>query len=87
MTFLISCSQGDKPNLIRQIDEVVVTVPAPLLKCLPAPVPGDIQTQAELAEFLAEVVVAGDDCRSKLNEVRSYLAEQGAIENGPQGVR
>ena len=46
-----------------------------LLTCLPRPGRPVLETQADLVDHLAVVDVAGQDCREKLNSVKTILEE------------
>lgn len=48
--------------------------PAALLTCAPSPEPPErITTQRDVAGFIVDLYAAGDDCRSKLGAVATYL--------------
>ena len=46
-----------------------LAIPDALLVCAPAPVPPSAAMQSEVADYIADLWAAGDDCREKLNRV------------------
>jgi hypothetical protein len=58
-----------KPILVKQ------EVPDTLLVCAPEPVPGNLDKQSKVAEYIVDLSDAGEDCRSKLGAVSRILRQ------------
>lgn len=55
-----------------------IQVPLQLLECEDAPAPPAEGTQRDVMRWIALLWAAGDDCRTKLGEVRALLKEERA---------
>lgn len=66
---LLSACASSKP-----IDPVAtLEVPRELLTCRPAPRLPEIRSQRDVAGYVVELWESGEDCRQKLDAVRSYV--------------
>ncbi|WP_456095335.1 Rz1-like lysis system protein LysC [Paracoccus beibuensis] len=72
---LAACARVENQERVVRIP-TPVSPPAALLRCHGAPVPpsGAI-TQADVAAYVLDLSEAGEDCRSKLDAVRGYIAD------------
>lgn len=67
-------SSGER--VVTRVEYVRQAVPAPLLTCAPDPAVPDAAMQGEVALYLTELWEAGEDCRSKLDQVRGLVGTQ-----------
>lgn len=70
---LAACGAPD----IAPVETRPISPPAALLTCRAAPaVPREAETQREVARFIVRLAEAGEDCRSKLADVRAWAKEE-----------
>ena len=74
---LTACAaRSEPPRVVTKIETVKQRVPPQLLRCPPAPIPAaDLATQRQVARFVLDLHVAGDECRAKLEAVRQLIEE------------
>lgn len=62
---------------VAPVETQPIAPPAALLTCRAAPpVPRDAETQREVARYIVRLAEAGEDCRSKLSDVRRWAEEE-----------
>ena len=74
-SILTGCATS-KPTVepLVRTELVYVTPPTHLLQCAPEPlVPDNISSDAEIGLLIEDIRLAGEDCRSQLQAVKSYL--------------
>lgn len=69
---LTACAQPE-PRLVVQGRVERLEIPPVLLTCLESPEPPAGNTQREAAEFTVRLWDAGEDCRGKLEAIRSLV--------------
>jgi hypothetical protein len=52
------------------------TIPGQLLTCAPQPASPQASTQRDVALYIVDLAVAGDDCRTKLGAVRNIITPE-----------
>ena len=58
---------------VPEVHNIYPSMPAGNLMCTPEPVPGQILTDVQAAQFAEAVRVAGQDCRNKLGTVAGIV--------------
>jgi hypothetical protein len=74
---LSACSPPPEAPIVTRIERVVVAPPAEHLVCDPEPIrsPATSTSQDALADWIAEVTIAGRSCRDRLGVVRKFVED------------
>lgn len=48
-------------------------IPPSLLQCAPAPTPGDLARQSDVAAYVVDLGAAGEDCRRKVGGIKRIV--------------
>lgn len=71
---MTACASKPDVQPVPEVHNVYPVIPANFLICTAEPVPGQILTDVQAAQFTEAVRVAGLDCRQRLAKVRETVA-------------
>jgi hypothetical protein len=63
------------PPPLTRIVTITPEIPPGLLNCAAAPVVPEATTQAQVADYIVALWLAGQDCRAHVNAVRTVLVK------------
>ena len=72
---MTACGSPKPPQiqLVPEIHNIYPSIPANFLDCVSEPVPGEIKTDVQAAQFAESLRTAGADCRSKLGVIKKTV--------------
>lgn len=74
---LAGCESLPKERIVTKTVERKIDVPPSLLECMPEPQARELwKTQRDMVLFMERLALAGQDCRTRLGNVKKLLAEQ-----------